>query len=252
MDLLATAAGLLLVAFVAVAFGLRRTNVEYARVARDGGSVLLDTRTMNAAYWALAPVVRACVRLGISANTVTFASLALGLGAGVLLAFGHFGFAALVTAAASLGDAVDGRVAAETRTASPAGEVLDAAVDRYGEAFFLGGVAVHYAGVRWALTLTLAALLGAFMVSYSTAKAEALAVTAPRGAMRRAERATYLAVGALLVPVTASLAGRLPWWAGELPILAALALVAVLGNVSAVRRLIAVARAARALRGCVR
>lgn len=244
IDLAATTMGLLFAAVVIAGFGLRGGAVSYERVVRHGGSPLLDTRTMNMAYWAIQPVVRGCVRLGISANTVTFVSLGLGLVAGVLLAFGHFGLAALVTAAAALGDAVDGLVASETKTASPAGELLDAAVDRYGETFFLGGLAVHYGGVWWALVLTLAALLGAFMVSYATARAEALGVSPPRGAMRRAERATYLSVGAVLVPITTVLARGLPWWAGELPILLAVALVAVVGNVSAVRRLVTIARAA--------
>jgi hypothetical protein len=37
--------------------------------------------------------------------------------------------------------------------------------------------------------IALGAIAGSFMVSYSTAKAEALSVEAPRGSMRRSERA---------------------------------------------------------------
>jgi CDP-diacylglycerol--glycerol-3-phosphate 3-phosphatidyltransferase len=244
IDLAATAAGIVFVALVSV--GARRGAGAHPRVVRDGGSVLLDARAMSAAYRVLEPVARACVRRGISANAVTFASLVLGLLASVLLAFGHFGLAALAAAASSAGDAVDGLVATETNTASAAGEVLDAAVDRYCELFFFGGLAVHYGAVTSALVLTLGALLGAFMVSYATAKADALGVAPPRGAMRRPERALYLAVGALLVPLAKALTPGLPWWAGESPILVALALVAVVGNVSAVRRLVAIARTAAA------
>ena len=79
------------------------------------------------------------------------------------------------------------------------------------------------------------------MVSYASAKAEALQVAAPRGAMRRAERAVYLSLGSVLVPITTRLFAHEPWWAREAPMLAALALVGVVGNVSAVRRLHAVA-----------
>lgn len=244
MDLLAATAGLFLVASVAFV-SARRGRVEHARVVRDGGSVLLDLRVMDTVYCAIAPAVRACVRLGISANAVTLGCLGLALGAGALVALGHFGLAAIVAAVSFLGDAVDGRVAAETGTSSPAGEVLDSAADRYSEMFFLGGLAIHYGGVTWALTLTLAALLGAFMVSYSTAKAEAFGVRPPRGAMRRPERATYLTLGALLVPLATRASGGHPWWVGELPMLAALALVAAVANVSAVQRLRVVARAAR-------
>ena len=85
------------------------------------------------------------------------------------------------------------------------------------------------------------------MVSYSTAKAEALGVPAPRGAMRRQERAVYLVVGVGLVPVAAAACARmgLPLGSRALPLLAVLGLVAVVGNVSAVRRLRAIAEAVR-------
>ena len=46
------------------------------------------------------------------------------------------------------------------------------------------------------------------MVSYSTAKAEALGVEPPRGAMRRQERAVYFVLGAALVPIVAAAAHR--------------------------------------------
>jgi hypothetical protein len=93
------------------------------------------------------------------------------------------------------------------------------------------------------LVIVAAGLVGAFMVSYATAKAEALDVTPPRGAMRRPERALYLILGATLTPVLG------PWLsrAGgpimqDAPIIAAVAMVALVSNVSALRRLAAVAR----------
>ena len=53
--------------------------------------------------------------------------------------------------------------------------MLDAAVDRYVELFFLAGLAFHFRAHRGCLLLVLAAIGGSFMVSYATAKAEALA-----------------------------------------------------------------------------
>ena len=152
------------------------------------------------------------------------------------------------TAVATLGDALDGIVARQTGTASDAGEVFDAAVDRYQEFFFLGGLAVYFRADMLALILTLLAVLGSFMVSYGTAKAEALGVESPRGAMRRVERAVYLDAGVVFVPIAGALAARfdLASWVEHTPILLALALVGGVGNVSAVRRLYAVAQAAAA------
>jgi len=221
---------------------------RYARVDKAGASALLGKGAMEAGYWSLQPVGRALVALGVTANGVTLISLVLGLLSAVALAFGHFGVGAALTAMATLGDALDGIVARQTGTASDAGEVFDAAVDRYQEFFFLGGLAVYFRADLPALVLTLLAVLGSFMVSYGTAKAEALGVESPRGAMRRVERAVYLGAGVVFVPVAGALAARfgLPSWVEHTPILLALALVGGVGNVSAVRRLYAVARAAAA------
>jgi hypothetical protein len=85
------------------------------------------------------------------------------------------------------------------------------------------------------------------MVSYSTAKAEALQVDPPKGSMRRPERALYLTLGAALSPVT------IPWFEANReypiavahPMVIALCLVAVMANFSAVERLWAVAKTIR-------
>jgi CDP-diacylglycerol--glycerol-3-phosphate 3-phosphatidyltransferase len=233
------------------AYGVHVTRAgaeRYARVDKAGGSALLGKGVMAAGYWSLQPIGRALVALGLTANGVTLISLGFGLSAAVALALGHFGVGAALTAVATLGDALDGIVARQTGTASDAGEVFDAAVDRYQEFFFLGGLAVYFRADTIALVLVLVAVVGSFMISYGTAKAEALGVDAPRGAMRRVERAVYLNGGVICAPIAAALALRfgLPAWVEHLPILLALALVGLVGNVSAARRLHAVARAVAA------
>jgi CDP-diacylglycerol--glycerol-3-phosphate 3-phosphatidyltransferase len=221
---------------------------RFARVDAAGASPLLGKSTMEMGYWALQPLARACLWARLSASTITAASLGLGAAAGVALVLGHLGLAGALAAASSLGDALDGLVARATGAATRRGALFDAAVDRYGEFFFLGGFALRYHEDQGKLAVALLALLGSFMVSYGSAKAEAFGVPAPRGAMRRAERAAYLSGGALLSPIAAALAAQaqLPPWVAEVPLLAALALVAVVSNVSAVRRLEAVARAVSA------
>jgi phosphatidylglycerophosphate synthase len=112
---------------------------------------------------------------------------------------------------------------------------------------FLGGLIIYYREIPVLMILAMAALIGSFMVSYSSAKAEALQVSPPKGSMRRPERALYLILGAALSPVT------IPWWEATRdfpvaighPMVAALTLVAVLSNVSAVERLVAIAKAMR-------
>jgi phosphatidylglycerophosphate synthase len=216
------------------------------RAEKMGGSAVLGRWAIDFGYWAARPLVAACARLGVSADALSWASLVLGACGGVSLARGQFGTAALVGAAASALDAIDGQVARLTGTASDAGEVLDAAIDRYTEFFLLGGLAFHYRAAPAAMLLAMAALLGSFMVSYATAKAEALQVPAPRGAMRRHERLVYLLVGALLSAFSVPLIEEGPGRAAlGYPMLGALLLIAVVANVSAVRRLAHVARQVR-------
>ena len=100
---------------------------------------------------------RSLVRLGVSANAITSASIVLGAAGGGLLGFGQFGLASVVMVVASLGDAVDGMVARRSGSSTVAGALLDASGDRYQEFFFLGGLAVFFRGSVWALVLTLLA-----------------------------------------------------------------------------------------------
>ncbi len=243
--------GLLIgLAALLVAYGLRvlfRGRAHYARVNRQGGSFLLGKSVMEGAYWSLQPLGKLLAQCHVTPNQISWASLVFGLVAGGCLAFGHFGFGAFFAMLASVLDALDGMVARLTGVASDAGEVLDAAVDRAVEFFFLAGLAVYYREAPGLLILTLFAILGSFMVSYSTAKAEALQLEPPKGAMRRPERAVYLTLGALLSPIT------IPWLEVERvfpmamghPMVIALGLVAVIGNLSAIERFYAIARAIR-------
>lgn len=222
--------------------------VTFDRVNAVGAGALLGPRLMNAFYWALQPIGNACVHLGISANAVTTASMVLGAACGISLATGNLGLAALLSFLSSSCDALDGLIARRTGTASEAGEVFDAAADRYAEFFFFSGALVYYSGQLGAQGVTLAALLGSSMVSYSSAKAESFHVVPPRGSMRRPERAAYLTLGLGLTPLAegplASLAAPLRTMAS--PLFLALVLVAVVANVSAVVRFRSIGREAEA------
>ncbi|HLK36032.1 MAG TPA: CDP-alcohol phosphatidyltransferase family protein [Polyangiaceae bacterium] len=255
-DLLCSVGLLIGVVMVAIAYAGGASgggDARHSRVENDGGSPWLTKRAMDRGYRALLPLARGCVALGIGASVVSFASLAFAAAAGLALALGHYGVGAALGVASSACDALDGCVARETGTASDAGEVLDATIDRYAELLFLAGIAIEQRASAVVLGVVLTAIAGSVMVSYATAKAEAMRVEGPRGSMRRVERAVYLGTGAALVPMAALLAERwhLPGWAARAPILAALLLVALVANASAVWRLRAVARVLRARAGGV-
>src|SRR5215831_7020868 len=226
---------------------LLRGRARHARTDADGGSVFLNKASMELGYWLLRPVVDVLSGLRITPNMVTGFSLVPALAAGVAVAFGWFGLACVLATAGSLCDLVDGVLARRLGTASDAGEVVDAAVDRYVESFFLGGLIIYYRSHWMMLLLCVLAFFGSFMVSYTTAKAEAMDVPPPRGLMRRAERAIYLLVGSGLTGLTKAAFADAPSHAlRELPIIVAITTVAVVTNISSVQRLSAIARALRA------
>jgi CDP-diacylglycerol--glycerol-3-phosphate 3-phosphatidyltransferase len=247
LDILCSCAVLLLAAAIWATFGITATigkslqRFEEDPIRSNG----LPRAVTAVALWGLSPLTRAAIALGVSAKAVTGASLLAGAAAGLFLACGHFGIAALLFVAASLGDALDGLVARATRTESLAGALFDASADRYEEFFVFGGLAIYFRSSGVLLALMLLALLGSFMVSYGSAKAESLKVAVPGGAMRRAERAVCLGIGTTMVPIASAVSLRLhgPDWLGELPIVGAAALIAIGANVSAVRRLRVVAAA---------
>jgi len=223
--------------------GRRRT----ARTDADGGSVFLNKRTMEMVYWILEPIIDFLAALRITPNMVTLFSLVPAAGAGVALGFGWFGLASLLAVMATFCDILDGLLARKTGVSSGAGEVVDAAVDRYGEMFLFGGLVYYYRGHDQVLFIVLAAIVGSFMVSYVTAKAEAMGVPAPRGAMRRGERAAYLIFGSAFTPVSKAVFAHSASLAlHECPIILALSIVAVVSNISSVQRLIAVMESLRA------
>jgi phosphatidylglycerophosphate synthase len=240
----------LIVLLLAAAYGLRvakKGRAHFDRIDRQGGSRLLNKGTMELTHWVLEPVAKFLVSMRITPNQVSWASLSFGLLAGACLALGHFGFGAIFAMISGLLDSLDGMVARISGVASEAGEVLDAVVDRYVEFSFLLGLVIYYRGIPILQVVALLSLLGSFMVSYSTAKADALKVDPPRGSMRRPERALYLTVGAALSTVT------IPFLETQresvipvgYPMIVALALVAVVANISAIERFWSIAKAVR-------
>lgn len=235
---------------LAVTYAVRSAligRVRHRRTESDGGSVFLHKGTMEMVYWVLDPLIDFFAALHITPNMVTLGSLVPAAGAGVALGFGWFGLAAGLSILATFGDIIDGLLARKTGLSSDAGEVIDAAVDRYGEFFYFGGLVYYYREHDQVLFFVLAALAGSFMVSYATAKAEAMRVEAPRGAMRRGERAAYLITGSALTPICSTLFAWSPSLAlRELPIILSLTIISVVANISVVQRLSAVTAALRA------
>ena len=213
-------------------------HVSSARIQKQGSSPFLGAFPMEFAYWLLAPVGRLAAYLKLSPNLFSWTCLALGFGSGVAAALGSVPLAGGLSIVSALFVTLYGMVARSRGIASDGGEVLDAAVDRYTEFFFLAGLCIYYRAEPWAMVLVQAALLGSFLVSYSQAKAEAMNVDIPKGWMRRPERAAYLGGGAFLSPiVTVWLEAGDPMPL-HYPLLFAVLLVAIFANATAIRRFV--------------
>jgi CDP-diacylglycerol--glycerol-3-phosphate 3-phosphatidyltransferase len=209
---------------------------------------LLGKPVMEVAYWFVSPLVRLLVFVRATPNQVTAASLVSAFFSGIAIATGHLGIGGLLSMIAGFCDLLDGVLARRLGTSSDAGEIFDATIDRYGEFFFMTGIAVYLRAWLPLELLAIAGMAGGYMVSYATAKAEAAGLPPPRGLMRRAERAVYITTGASLTPVLARFLSpeqaANPLIANVL-LIVPLALVAVLANASAISRMYKTAVMAR-------
>lgn len=221
-----------------------RFRPRYDRVEKQEVTSPLGKRIMEAAYWSCLPVGRGLVALRIGPDAVSLGSLVTGVAAGVALAYGHWGLGALCFYLSGIMDVLDGLVARLSDHQTVAGSVLDSSLDRYVDFAVLCGIAIHYRAEPLLLLVTLLSIHGSYMVSYSTAKAEALGIKPPRGAMKRTERGPLIVIGAALSALTVPLLEprlALVSFPG-LPMITVLSIIAVFSNISAIQRLVAVAR----------
>ena len=105
-------------------------------------------------------------------------------------------------------DILDGALARSQGLGTPFGAFLDSTLDRVGEAFMLGSIALVFMrdDDEWAVAMAFAAVVGSFLVSYTRAKAEIIGLKGDVGVGSRAERVAVICIGLALAPV-----GALPW-----------------------------------------
>jgi phosphatidylglycerophosphate synthase len=174
-------------------------------------------------------------RTRVSPNALTAAGVLLCIAASVVVYFEHkgellaFWLGAALFVVGSVLDILDGALARRSRKASPFGAFLDSTIDRVGEGFMLGAIALVFArdDEMLALAFTVAAIAGSFLVSYTRARAEALGLKGDVGIGSRAERVVVIVAGLVLAPW-----GVLPW---AIYLLTATAWVTVLQRVLSVR-----------------
>lgn len=147
-------------------------------------------------------MVQGLASAGVHPNILTAIGVIINVGCGVLFGVGEFFWAGIVLIIANLFDMLDGNVARLTGNVTKFGGFLDSSLDRLSDMVSLLGIMIFYAGntpQHSILNVFLAGtgLIGSVMVSYTTARAEALGVKASVGFLQRPERIVLLIIGAL-------------------------------------------------------
>ena len=143
------------------------------------------------------PVANWMVRRGVHPNTITVIGTLCTVGGGVIYASGHIRTGGWFLGLTALFDVLDGTVARRSNRSSTFGAFLDSTLDRLADGFVLGGLAVFYAtspanrSVPF-MIVALLGLVGAFLTSYTRARAEALGLDAKVGLLQRPERVVLL------------------------------------------------------------
>jgi CDP-diacylglycerol--glycerol-3-phosphate 3-phosphatidyltransferase len=181
---------------------------------------------------------RSMERLGrtwITPNVLSAAGVATCIAASVIVyledrAWWLFLVGSAVFLVGSVLDILDGALARSQGLGTPFGAFLDSTLDRVGEAFMLGAIALVFMrdGDEWAVAMTFAAVVGSFLVSYTRAKAEIIGLKGDVGIGSRAERVAVICIGLALAPI-----GALPW---AVVVLTAAAWFTVVQRMLSVRR----------------
>ena len=180
--------------------------------------------------------VTGLARTRITPNVLTTAGVTLCLAAAVLVPFETHGkllfywLAAGIFVVGSVLDILDGALARAGGKTTPFGAFFDSTTDRVGEGAMLAAIALVFAheGRGWAVALTVAAVVGSFLVSYTRARAEALGLRGDVGLGSRAERVVVITAGLVFAPW-----GGLPW---AIALLAATAWLTVVQRILHVRK----------------
>jgi CDP-diacylglycerol--glycerol-3-phosphate 3-phosphatidyltransferase len=143
------------------------------------------------------PVADWLVARRVHPNTITAIGTGCSVIGGIIYGTGHIRTAGLFLGITALFDVLDGTVARRSNRSSTFGAFLDSTLDRLADGAVLGGLAVYYAlnaqhHSTPMVVVCLAGIIGAFLTSYTRARAEALGIDAKVGMLQRPERVTLL------------------------------------------------------------
>ncbi len=153
------------------------------------------------------PAARLLARWKVHPNTLTLLGGLLSIAVGGVLASGRLTLGGWLLALTAPLDAMDGALARLPGQASRFGAFLDATLDRVSDAVLFLCLAAHYLwqGATTEVLLAFLTLIGANLVSYVRARAEASGYSCRVGLFTRMERVAVLAVGLIVGQPTIAL-----------------------------------------------
>ncbi|MFZ5835574.1 MAG: CDP-alcohol phosphatidyltransferase family protein [Pseudomonadota bacterium] len=146
--------------------------------------------------FALIPIADFLIRHRVTPNKLSVAGLLLNLLAAFCILQGGLFLGGFIYLFAGLVDLFDGTVARRGGLSTEFGAFLDSNFDRIAEGVIFAAIAYLFAAGGDAVTaaVTVLALLGSFMVSYTRARAEALGLVGKSGFASRFERLLLISI----------------------------------------------------------
>lgn len=150
------------------------------------------------------PLENLAKKIPVNPNVLTFTGFLVTVFASFVL-LSNFFIGGIMILVGGLFDILDGVAARVNKKTTRFGAFLDSVLDRYSDAFIFLAIAVNlsksnnYLGV----VLCLGTLVGAFLISYSRARAESLGEECKYGLMERTERIILISLGlitGLIIP----------------------------------------------------
>lgn len=156
--------------------------------------ITLSDRMRGLTKGILHPIAARLNAWGVHPDVITVVGTILMGGAALFIADGRLTIAGIIVLVGIPLDALDGAVARLRGAARPFGAFLDSTLDRYADGFLLGGLAVYglHQNTEAILVLALVSLVGAYLISYTRARAEGLGLTCNIGLFTRFERTVVL------------------------------------------------------------
>jgi phosphatidylglycerophosphate synthase len=201
------------------------------------------------------PIALAFGKVGLTPNALTLIGFGIAVIAALLAAAQSWLLAGILVVFGGVFDLFDGALARATNTTSPLGAFMDSVFDRWGEGVVYVGIAAGCVAASFdvGIVLTAAAMMSAFMVSYTRAKSESEGFTPGKGMANvglapREVRIVILTVAMILTAVMGGTAiadaggADVTWSLGRPALAIGLGLIALLATITTIQRIVHVVR----------